>query len=112
MGFSGEVDKFGKRSSNLRVHVSYKRVRRWSNDIRRPKPGRATYIHGNMTDYSGMIRQANVFGIMAAPIHSFTVWRFGVLVYDEGPLHVDLDRARMGDGAVYLSSIGAHAQVL
>lgn len=59
-----------------------------------------------------MIRQPNVFGIITAPIHGLAIWRLRILVYDEGPLHIDLDRTRMCNGAVYLSSIGAHAEVL
>jgi hypothetical protein len=62
-----------------------------------------------MADNSRMIRQPNILRVIT-PSTDRTIWAPRILINNECAFHIDLDRARMYDRTVNLSSIGAHAQ--
>ena len=63
-----------------------------------------------MTNHRSVEWQPDVLGIVSGPIHSRAGRRPGLLIDDEGPLHVDLHRARVNDRAVNFRRVRSHAE--
>lgn len=64
---------------------------------------RSAYIYSDMTDYCGVVGQSDVFGLVVwrgASVQIVCGRRRGPLVYNKGAFDVDLDAARVVDGAV------------
>lgn len=72
------------------------------------------YINCYVTDDSRMVWQPDILRIMTPPIcagvHVRATRRCGLLVDNEGTLHIDLHGARMRDGAVDIGRVRSHAE--
>ena len=55
--------------------------------------------------------QPDILGVITGPIHSGAGRRPGILIDDEGALHIDLHGARVYDRAVDFRRVRAHAKV-
>ena len=68
--------------------------------------GGVAYIYSNMTNNRSMIRQPDILGIMTSPICVLVQVRSTrILIDDESARNIDLHRARVYDGIIYLSSV-------
>lgn len=65
---------------------------------KREKKKEETHIDRDMAHQTGMMRQTNVAALIVYPLRSDRTLRPGVLIDDEGTLHVNLDRSGVGDG--------------
>ena len=56
-----------------------------------------TYVNRDMTHHCRVIWESNILGILMA---TTSCMRIGLLIYYEGSLNIDSDRARVSDGIV------------